>query len=107
MDNARKALLKRRARDGNGVVLGVFAALVVWATRGNRCRRVLGLAMVINMFVAPAVPERWSRSACARQHRSRARLIRLHHHDDDVRVLLFAGWPRCLRSICPRAVKQR
>ena len=38
---------------GNGVVLGLCAALVVWATRGNP---VLGLvlcaAMIINMFVA-------------------------------------------------------
>jgi magnesium transporter len=38
---------------GNGVVLGLVAAVVAWATRGNP---VLGLvlcaAMVINMFVA-------------------------------------------------------
>src|SRR5687767_1607610 len=49
--NARKALLKETLVGiGNGVVLGVFAALVVWATRGNPVLgAVLGLAMVINM----------------------------------------------------------
>ncbi len=40
---------------GNGVALGVLAALVVWATRGNPVLGVvLGLAMIINMFVAAA-----------------------------------------------------
>ena len=52
--NSRKALLKEAAVGvGNGVVLGLIAALVVWAARGNP---VLGLvlcaAMIINMFVA-------------------------------------------------------
>ncbi|MSO29807.1 MAG: magnesium transporter [Acidobacteria bacterium] len=52
--NSRKALLKEAAVGvGNGLVLGLTAAAVVWATRGNP---VLGLilcaAMVINMFVA-------------------------------------------------------
>src|SRR6266511_5846040 len=52
--NSRKALLKEAAVGvGNGLVLGLAAAAVVWATRGNP---VLGLilcaAMVINMFVA-------------------------------------------------------
>jgi magnesium transporter len=52
--NSRQALLKEAAVGvGNGVVLGLIAALVVWATRGNP---VLGLvlcaAMIINMFVA-------------------------------------------------------
>jgi magnesium transporter len=52
--NSRKALLKEAAVGvGNGLVLGLAAAVVVWATRGNP---VLGLilcaAMVINMFVA-------------------------------------------------------
>ncbi len=52
--NSRKALVKEAAVGvGNGVVLGLCAALVVWATRGNP---VLGLvlcaAMIINMFVA-------------------------------------------------------
>jgi len=52
--NSRKALLKEAAVGvGNGVVLGVVAAAVVWATRGSP---VLGLvlcaAMIINMFVA-------------------------------------------------------
>src|SRR5687767_3953331 len=52
--NSRKALMKEAAVGvGNGVVLGLCAALVVWATRGNP---VLGLvlcaAMIINMFVA-------------------------------------------------------
>jgi magnesium transporter len=52
--NSRKALMKEAAVGlGNGVVLGLVAALVVWATRGNP---VLGLvlcaAMIINMFVA-------------------------------------------------------
>ena len=54
--NARKALIKETLVGiGNGVVLGVFAALVVWATRGNpTLGMVLGLAMIINMFVAAA-----------------------------------------------------
>jgi len=52
--NSRKALLKEAAVGvGNGVVLGLVAAAVAWATRGNP---VLGLvlcaAMIINMFVA-------------------------------------------------------
>ncbi len=52
--NSRKALLKEALVGiGNGVVLGLVAALVVWATRGNPVLGVvLGLAMVINMFVA-------------------------------------------------------
>jgi magnesium transporter len=52
--NSRKALLKEAAVGiGNGVVLGLVAAVVAWVTRGNP---VLGLllcaAMIINMFVA-------------------------------------------------------
>ena len=52
--NSRKALVKEAIVGvGNGVVLGLCAALVAWATRGNP---VLGLvlcaAMIINMFVA-------------------------------------------------------
>ena len=54
--NSRKALIKEVAVGiGNGVTLGIAAALVVWATRGNPVLGVvLGLAMVINMFVAAA-----------------------------------------------------
>jgi magnesium transporter len=52
--NSRKALIKEAMVGlGNGVVLGLVAAAVAWATRGNP---VLGLllcaAMIINMFVA-------------------------------------------------------
>ena len=52
--NSRKALIKEAAVGlGNGVVLGLVAAAVAWATRGSP---VLGLllcaAMIINMFVA-------------------------------------------------------
>jgi len=52
--NSRKALAKEAMVGiGNGVALGLVAALVAWATRGNP---VLGLllcaAMIINMFVA-------------------------------------------------------
>jgi magnesium transporter len=52
--NSRKALVKEAVVGvGNGVVLGLVAALVAWGTRGNP---VLGLvlcaAMIINMFVA-------------------------------------------------------
>jgi magnesium transporter len=52
--NSRKALLKEAAVGmGNGIVLGLVAAVVAWVTRGNP---VLGLvlcaAMIINMFVA-------------------------------------------------------
>jgi magnesium transporter len=52
--NSRKALVKEAVVGmGNGIVLGLVAALVAWATRGSP---VLGLvlcaAMIINMFVA-------------------------------------------------------
>ena len=52
--NSRKALLKEALVGvGNGVALGVAAALVVWATRNNWVLGVvLGMAMIINMFVA-------------------------------------------------------
>jgi magnesium transporter len=52
--NSRKALLKEAAVGiGNGVVLGLIAAVVAWATRGDPVLGlVLGAAMVINMFVA-------------------------------------------------------
>jgi magnesium transporter len=54
--NSRKALLKEMAVGvGNGLVLGVVAAAVVWLTRGNPVLgAVLGMAMIINMFVAAA-----------------------------------------------------
>jgi len=52
--NSRKALMKEAVVGaGNGIVLGLVAAMVAWATRGSP---VLGLvlcaAMIINMFVA-------------------------------------------------------
>ncbi len=52
--NSRKALLKEMTVGiGNGVVLGLGAALVVWAVRGSPVLGfVLGAAMIINMFVA-------------------------------------------------------
>ena len=52
--NARKALLKEAVVGlGNGMVLGLVAAGVAWATRGNATLGlVLGMAMIINMFVA-------------------------------------------------------
>lgn len=54
LGNSRQALVKEAIVGlGNGVVLGLIAALVAWGTRGNP---VLGLilcaAMIINMFVA-------------------------------------------------------
>ena len=52
--NSRKALLKEAVVGiGNGLALGLVAALVAWATRGDPVLGVvLGTAMVINMFVA-------------------------------------------------------
>jgi magnesium transporter len=52
--NARKALLKEAAVGlGNGVVLGVVAALVAWLTKGDpMLGLLLAMAMVCNMFVA-------------------------------------------------------
>ena len=52
--NARQALAKEALVGlGNGIALGLVAALVAWALRGNAILGVvLGLAMVINMFVA-------------------------------------------------------
>jgi magnesium transporter len=54
--NSRKALFKEiTVGIGNGIVLGVVAALIVWLTRGNPVLGiVLGLAMIINLFVAAA-----------------------------------------------------
>jgi magnesium transporter len=54
--NSRKALLKEVLVGlGNGVVLGAVAAVVVWMVRGNpTLGLVLGMAMIINMFVAAA-----------------------------------------------------
>ena len=54
--NARKALLKEVSVGlANGLVLGLAAALVVFVTQGNPALgAVLGLAMVVNMFVAAA-----------------------------------------------------
>ena len=52
--NSRKALMKEAAVGiGNGLALGVLAALIVWVTRGNPMLGVvLAMAMIINMFVA-------------------------------------------------------
>lgn len=52
--NARKALFKELAIGlGNGVVLGLVAAVVAWVTRGNPVLGLLlGMAMVCNMLVA-------------------------------------------------------
>ncbi|MGE0363895.1 MAG: magnesium transporter [Vicinamibacterales bacterium] len=52
--NARKTLLKEAAIGlGNGVALGVVAALVAWVTKGNPVLGLLlGMAMVCNMLVA-------------------------------------------------------
>jgi magnesium transporter len=52
--NSRKALLKEALVGlGNGVALGLVAAAVAWAFRGDPVLGVvLGAAMVINMFVA-------------------------------------------------------
>jgi magnesium transporter len=54
--NSRKALVKETLVGlGNGVVLGAVAAAVVWIVRGNpTLGLVLGMAMIINMFVAAA-----------------------------------------------------
>ena len=52
--NTRKALVKEALVGlGNGLVLGTVGALVVWLMKGNPVLGgVLGLAMVINMFIA-------------------------------------------------------
>jgi magnesium transporter len=52
--NARKALLKEATIGlGNGVALGLVAALVAWVTKGNPVLGlILGMAMVCNMIVA-------------------------------------------------------
>jgi len=52
--NTRKALLKEAAVGiGNGVVCGLIGAGLVWLMQGNPwLGMILGLAMVINMFVA-------------------------------------------------------
>ncbi len=52
--NSRKALIKEATVGlGNGVVLGIVAAIVAWITRGDPVLGVLlGAAMIINMSVA-------------------------------------------------------
>jgi magnesium transporter len=52
--NSRKALIKEAVVGlGNGVVLGLAAAIVAWVARGNPVLGlVLGAAMVINLVVA-------------------------------------------------------
>jgi magnesium transporter len=52
--NARKALFKEAAIGlGNGVALGVVAALVAWLTKGSpMLGLLLGMAMICNMLVA-------------------------------------------------------
>jgi magnesium transporter len=52
--NSRKALMKEAAVGiGNGVALGLVAALVAWVTKGDPVLGlVLGAAMLINMFIA-------------------------------------------------------
>jgi len=54
--NSRKALLKEAVVGlGNGIVLGTAAAAIVWMVRGNpTLGLVLGMAMIINLFVAAA-----------------------------------------------------
>ena len=52
--NSRRALSKEALVGiGNGVALGILAALVAWVTRGSPALGlVLGAAMIVNMFVA-------------------------------------------------------
>ena len=54
--NSRTALFKEMVVGlGNGVATGVVAAAVVWVTRGEpMLGMILGMAMIINMFVAAA-----------------------------------------------------
>ena len=52
--NSRKALFKEVAVGiGNGLVLGLIAAVVAWGMRGNLAiGLLLGAAMIVNMFIA-------------------------------------------------------
>jgi len=52
--NSRKALFKEAAVGiGNGVACGLVGGIVVWLFNGDRAlAAILGLAMIINMFVA-------------------------------------------------------
>lgn len=54
--NSRKALLKEVVIGvGNGILLGAIAAIVAWVAKGDPVLGVLlGLAMIINLFVAAA-----------------------------------------------------
>jgi magnesium transporter len=55
--NSRKALAKNLLVGvGNGMVTGTIAAFVAWAMNGDfRLGVILGLAMIINLFVAGLV----------------------------------------------------
>jgi len=52
--NSRKALLKEISIGiGNGILLGLVAAIVAWAAKGDAALGLLlGFAMIINLFVA-------------------------------------------------------
>jgi magnesium transporter len=54
--NSRKALLKEVVIGvGNGMLLGAIAAIIAWAAKGDPVLGILlGVAMIINLFVAAA-----------------------------------------------------
>ncbi len=88
--NSRRALLKEVVVGvGNGLGLGVVAAFGAWLVQGNPwLGLILGLAMVMNMFVAATAGTLVPLGLRASEGRPGARLVGLHHAADrHVRVL--------------------
>ena len=79
--NTRKALFKEALVGlGNGLVLGTMGALVVWLMKGNPVLGgVLGLAMVINMFIAAHGRNADSAGIARDEGRSGAGQLGVHH----------------------------
>ena len=79
--NSRKALFKEALVGlGNGLVLGAMGALVVWLMKGNPVLGgVLGLAMVINMFIAAHRRNADSPGIAGDEGRSGAGQFGVHH----------------------------
>ena len=80
--SARKALAKEAAIGlGNGVALGIVAAGVAWATKGDpMLGLVLGMAMFINMFVAATAGTLVPLGLKALKVDPGAGLVGIHHH---------------------------
>ena len=100
--NSRKALIKEALVGlGNGVACGIVGGGVVWLMQGTPWMGlILGMAMIINMFVAAIGRHVDSAVAAGAQGRSGARLVGVHHDADRrVRLFLVSGPRRLVHQI--------